>query len=84
MRPWWLIELWCSVPELMLGFRLERSFPGPPRLLETCGMLQQLPRVGSHPKGQLLLFQTLRSGLPPIPGTLYSQTTFLSLGVRKE
>lgn len=51
MKPWWLIELWCSVPELIQGFRLERSFPGTLRLLETHGMLQQLPQVGSHPQG---------------------------------
>lgn len=42
---------WCSVPGLILGFRLERSFLGTPRLLETRGMLQQLPQVGSHPQG---------------------------------
>lgn len=39
MKPWELMELWYSVPELILGFRLERSFPGTPRLLETCEML---------------------------------------------
>lgn len=59
MKLWWLTELWCSVAELILGFRLERSFPGTPRLLETSGIFQQLPQAGSHPKGQLLLFPEL-------------------------
>lgn len=96
MKPWGLMELWCSVPELTLGFRLERSFPGTPRLLETPGILQQLPQVGSHPQGAApavpgtvpmpVLWAVVALLSSPASGTLFTPKTlkFLLLGIRKE
>lgn len=96
MKPWWLIEPWSSVPEHLQGFRLERSFPGTPRLVEARGMLQQLLQAGSYPQGVAPavpsivpmpeVWAVVASLSSPASGTLFIPKIlrFLLLGIRKE
>lgn len=59
MKPCWQIELWCSKPQLILGFRLKRSFPETIRLSEA-RRDAQLPRAVSQPQG----------AAPAVPSTM--------------
>lgn len=73
MKSCWQIELCCSKPELILGFRLERSLLETIRLSEAHGDAQ-LPWAVSHPQGAAPAVPTTMphardlgcGGLPPI------------------